>query len=128
MVRKIWMVFFIYILWQKSLLETHKKYFLGLDSTQLLGIEIFKVMLNSVSKINFYIIMSGIKYYTRGSKQAVLVIIECSSPYTWHTLFSRSANRKNNCTIDLISKYYYAFHFLHNLPYESLWQLSILNS
>lgn len=69
------MVFYIYILWQKSLLETHKKYFLGLDSTQLLGIEIFKVMLNSVSKINFYIIMSGIKYYTRESKQAVLVII-----------------------------------------------------
>lgn len=62
-------------LWKKSLLETHKKYFLKLDSTQLRGIEIFKVMLNSVFKINFYIIMSGIKYHTRGSKQAVFVII-----------------------------------------------------
>ena len=64
--------------WQKSLLETHKKFFVGLDHIQL-TLNIFKIMLNTVSKINFYIIMSGIKYHPRGSKQALLVTIRCSS-------------------------------------------------
>lgn len=66
---------------KKSLLETHKKFFVKLDFIQL-TLNVSKITLNSISKINFYIIMSGVKYHPRGSKQALLVTIQCSSKYT----------------------------------------------